>query len=211
MKSIIIKIVMVGIYNGISLKGFCQTKTDGIFLFKMWFYIEHINKNPRIGSDYPIKDSSLFQLYQSAVNIKPDTLTKNEFTENYIFLSIAPVIDKKIINDSVLSYNKTKQLAFVSIPVDNCNGYVLCVNVTSGKSYRLRGFFGNDFMDLLKEVKAEYLTAYNKKLSTKEFLKKYFVTGVNFSCLYQGLSSGNTDTKNKPCLERCSDLIITVH
>lgn len=211
MNSMIIKIVMVGIFTGISLKGFSQTKTDGIFLFKMWFYIEHINKSPRIGNDYPIKDSSLFHLYQTAVKIKPDTLTKNKFTENYIFLSIAPVVDKKIIIDSVLSYNKTKQLAFVSIPVDNCNGYVLCVNVTSGKSYRLRGFYGNDFMELLNEVKAEYLAAYNKKLSTKEFLKKYSVTGINFSCLYQGLSSGNSDTKKYPCLERCSDLIITVH
>jgi hypothetical protein len=120
--------------------------------------------------------------------------------------------NNKLINDSAITYDtKTRYLGYVSIPVYNCNdlGYVLCVNTISGRSYRLQGFYGNDFFSLLEDVKEEYQKSNGKRLSTKSFLKNYSVEGIDFKCIYKGLRSG--DVKDYPCLKSCSDFTIIVH
>jgi hypothetical protein len=211
MKNLIIKIVFIAALFSINQPAFSQQNTDGKFLFKMWFFVEHVNQHSRKEDDFPVKDSSLFSLFEAAINIKCDTLKSNGFTSNYTFLSVAPLKNNSSRNDSALTYSKTTQLLYASVPVNNCEGYVLCVNTISGRSYRLQGFYGNDFFSFLQEVKEEYQKTFSKSLSTKSFLKNYYVEGMDFNCINKGLSSGEVYPKKYPCLKKCSDFIITIH
>jgi hypothetical protein len=212
MKNLIIKLILITASLSTNQITFCQLTTDGKFLFKMWFFIEHVNQQARMENDFPMKDSTLFSMFNSTIDLKMDTLGKKGFDNNFIFLSVAKMKNNMLVNDSAITYNsKTKYLGYVSIPVYNCNdlGYVLCVNSISGKSYRLQGFYGNDFFSLLQEIKEDYKKSNNKWLSTKSFLKNYGVDGIDFECIYKGLGSG--DAKDYPCLRSCSDFTITIH
>lgn len=162
-------------------------------------------------NDFPVKDSSLFYLYESTINLKLDTLNSKGFPSDYLFLSVVPLKDNKVINDSALTYNRTNHLSYLSIPINNCEGYILCINKSSGRSFRIQGFYGNDFLTLLQEVKEESMKSREKKLSTKSFLHNYSVEGLDFKCIYKGLRSGEKDTKKFPCLKNCSDFTIVIH
>ncbi len=210
------KIIIIIIFFVCSCRVLSQQTTDGNFLFKIWFFIEKVNTKSREAVQYPIKDSSLFSFFNKNINLKTDTLKSKGFSKNYIFLSVMVLKDNKIINDSAISFSKTSLLEYLSIPVNDCDGYLLCINTSTGTSYRLKGFLGNDFLILLKDVKGEFNNkAYNQEqkltLSTKVFLKNYSVDGLDFKCIYQGLISGETDSKKYPCLTSCRNAIIVVH
>lgn len=184
-----------------------QKTSDAKFIFKTWLFLEHNNVTSRYATQFPVKDSVLFNLSLRLVNIKFDTLKTRGFSKDYIFLSV----DLTGRKDSTIKYQKTPLIQYVDIPVDNCEGYVLCINKAKGTSYRLKGFSGNDFLGLFHETQAKYLQDINKRLSIKQFLKNYFVDELDFECLYAGLISGENDLNKFPCLKNCSNISVTVH
>lgn len=194
--------------------GFSQKNTDGIFLFKTWFYIEHINNDSRYATDFSTKDSSVFSLFINNINLTLDTISSNNFSNEYIFLAVNPKRRQEVsITDSSIMYDKkNKFLKYTVIPAF-CNRYVLCINKTSGMSYRIQGFTGNDFFVLLKDVRDEYYSKNKSVLKIKDFLKTYSVSDIDFRCIYKGLQSGSPDYQKYPCLYSCrgSNEIIWVH
>jgi hypothetical protein len=85
MKNLVIKIILVTVLISINRIAFCQQSTDGEFLFKMWFFIEHVNNHSRTEKDFPVKDSALFSLFDSVVDLKLDTLKSKGFDSIIVF------------------------------------------------------------------------------------------------------------------------------
>ncbi|KAA2239033.1 hypothetical protein F0L74_22745 [Chitinophaga agrisoli] len=206
-----IRMFLLTICMVISQAAFSQRTTDGIFLFKSWFFMEHVNANYRTQNVFPSKDASLFASYQKNMFIKCDTLRSQGFEEEYVFLSVPGIENKKSWSDSTIVYGKTRETDYMLTPTGNCEGYVLCVNTDNGKSYRLRGFLGNDFMSLLRDVRKEYEEAEHKPLSARAFLKNHGVESLDLYCIYHGLKRGKDDTDVYPCLKRCSYYTVIIH
>ena len=201
-------------------KIFSQQATDGKFIFKTWFFLERQNEVFMHGNKFDVKSDSLFNFFDSVIDLRIDTLKNKGFSNNFIFLSIAPYKNNVPFHDSAIIYKSFKTTpnsdVHVGIPINNCNGYVLCINNRSGRSYRIQGFYGNDFLNLLQEVKEEFNNnAYNKEqkqiLSTNIFLKKYSVDGIDFKCIFQGLTSAENESKKYPCLANCRNAIGVIH
>lgn len=190
---------------------FSQQTTDGNFLFKMWFFIEHTNQKMRTENNFPVKDSSLYRLYEQNISLRLDTLRSEGFSDDYLFLSAAVLKNNIEHDDNAITYSKTRFLNYIGVPVSNCEGYVLCVNTNTGKSYRIQGFAGNDFLSLMQEIKREYLAKSNKTISARRILKTRKVTGMDLGCIYKGLLSASVDTKKYPCLKTCSDFVVKIH
>lgn len=157
MKQLIVKLLWVSVLFSSTQIAYSQRSTDGKFLFKMWFFIEHANYNPAYFRklDFPTKDSTLFCLFNSVVDLNMDTLKSTGFDSSFLFLSIAEMKGNKLVNDSAFKYSKTPYLSYVLTPIYHCNdvGYVLCINKSSGTSYRLQGFSGNDFWSFFERRK----------------------------------------------------------
>lgn len=205
MKRCFMKNLILCLFLGLSVMGFSQKNTDGIFLFKTWLYIEHINDDSNYNTEFPTKDFAVFSLFINNIKLRLDTLKRNGFSDKYVFLSLQLNYPSISINDSLKSLqynNKTPFLRYIVIPAF-CNRYVICINKITGFSYRLQGFTGNDFFNLLNDVKTEYNLQYKKELKTKVFLKEYGVADIDFGCIYKGLQSGQGDSKKYPCLYNC--------
>jgi len=184
---------------------FAQRNVDGNFLFKTWLYIEHENDSSVYSTDFPVKDAAVFSLFMDNISLKLDTLKTNGFPDSYIFLAInfkSPEERSKGTDSSLRYDRKTKFLNYIGVPA-LCNRYVLCVNKSTGLSYRLQGFTGNDFLNLLRDVRQGFYQRYKKQLKTKTFFKDYAAGQVDFECIYQGLQSGEVDPKKYPCLGDC--------
>jgi len=191
-------------------KVFSQDSTDGKFIFKMWFYIEHVNQELRTVKNFPVKDSSLFSLYNNFLDLNFDTLKCEGFNKNYIFLAVVSYKNDSLVKENAIIYKKSGNLSYLSIPINYCEGYVLCINKKSGRSYRLKGFIGNDFWDFLADVKEQYFTDNNMVLANKIFFKNYKTDSLDYECIYQGLISGNQDKKNNSCLRSCRNFIVGI-
>ena len=115
--------------------------------------------------------------------------------------------DNKFINN--VSYSRaiaSNEIKNYSIPVNKYIGqYVIAINPRTGRSYRLSGFNGNDFLGFLSDFKEEFKQKNKSRLSNKKFLKGYYVEGIDFNCLYKGLKAQEVDRYKYPCLIRCSD------
>jgi hypothetical protein len=198
------KIVFAVVTAFFCMSGFSQKNTDGNFLFKTWIYLEHINDGSRYNVEFPVKDSAVFSLFVNNINLRLDTLKSDGFSDDYIFLAVNFKSQKERAEgkDSSLIYSKTKFLQYIVIPT-LCSRYVLCINKVTGFSYRIQGFSGNDFFNLLKDVKDEFSVRYKKQLKTKTFLKEYSAGDIDFKCIYKGLQSGQYDFKKYPCLYDC--------
>jgi hypothetical protein len=155
---------------------FSQKNTDSKFLFKTWFYIEHLNNDSRYNTEFPVKDSSILSFFINDISLRLDTLKSNGFSEDYVFLAINLKTQDVRANgkDSSIIYTNTRYLQYIVVPTF-CNRYVLCVNKATGFSYRLQGFVGNDFLNLLKDTKDEFFLLHKKRLQIKDFLKEYTV------------------------------------
>jgi hypothetical protein len=204
-------ILFITVFFSLTESLLAQKSTDTKFIFKTWLFLEQNNTSSRYATQYPIKDSSLFNLFQSGLDIKFDTLKTKGFSDNYIFLSIPTVGGRSDIKNKVITYTTPKLVEYINIPVDNCEAYVLCINKFKGTSYRMKGFTGNDFLSLFKEIKNDYWESKKQTLSIKQFLKSNLVEGLDFECLYKGLTSGKADSKEFPCLQICSDITVTIH
>lgn len=171
------------------------------FFLKHGFFWNTPNNQARLATAFPVKDSSVFSLFMNTVHLKLDTLAATGFSPEYIFLALN--VNSKGTKDRALKYDPhTPYLEYVGIPAF-CQRYVLCVNTRKGTSYRIQGFTGNDFLGLLKEVQTARSIENARKLKISQLLKPYAVPGIDFKCLYEGLASGEYDTKKYPCLGNC--------
>ena len=205
------KILIIIVLLSLSEKLVAQKTSDAEFLFKTWLFLEHNNTKSRDAVQFISKDSSVFNLLLNNIDLRFDTLKTKGFVKDYIFLSLVVVGQNNVLKTSGIKYKKYKFLGFIGIPENNCEAYVLCINKSKGTSYRIKGFYGNDFLGLLHEIQVYYLDDKKKKLAIKQFLKDYTVEGLDFECLFEGLTSNESDFNKFPCLKNCSDAIITVH
>jgi hypothetical protein len=190
---------------------FAQANSDAKFIFKTWLFLEHNNTKSRDATLFPVKDSSVFDLFQNGLELKFDTLKSAGFSKDYEFLLISFIDQMRQTKFDAIRYTKKKLVEYLSTPVDNCNGYVLCINKSKGTSYRLMGFGGNDFLNLFHEVQSDYANDTKVVIKIKQFLKDYSVEGVDFVCLFEGLTSRRDNFNNFPCLRKCSDIYVTIH
>lgn len=191
--------IIICIFIGSVYQINAQNKTDCDFIFKTWLFIEHLNQG-NYGKDLYSKDSSLFNNFQNQIILKMDTLKNWEFSNNYLFFKI----DGKNIN-----YNKRADLQLVSIQTENCDGYVLGVNIVNGRSFRLMGFNGNDFLTLFEDVADQFYKTESKRLSMRYFLRHFKVTGLDFKCIYDSLKS--IPQKQVSCSAKCSSYKVTIN
>lgn len=198
------KVIFCCILIQINIISPAQQKTDGKFIFKSWLFLEHLNSDIR-DNDFSVKDAELFAFFDNIVQLQIDTLKSTGFSKDFIFLSIASHKNNIVFNDSAIIYKKFNQHVHINIPVSNCDGYILAVNNKTGRSFRIMGFYGNDLLGLIREMKISHKNPRNF------FLKNCFVGGVDFNCIYKGIMSKNYDSKKSYCLAPCSDFIIKVN
>ncbi len=184
---------------------FAQHTTDGKFLFKMWLFLEHDNSLSKYSTTFPVKDSSVFNLFITKIDLKLDTLKSIGFPNKYIFLALTfnKAKGTETQESPVFYEKKTSYLEYIDIP-SFCSRYVLCINKLTGTSFRLQGFTGNDFNNLFSELVNRDDTQFSTKnnITIKSFLKKYYVEGIDFKCIYEGLKSNN-NLRKYSCLSSC--------
>jgi hypothetical protein len=180
-----------------------QSNTDANFLFKVWLFTDRENSKESSKSD------SFFAAFSAITELKLDKIDCNLFGIDYqfYFLKLYDIKNNKFIDNvsysRAIASNETKDYI---IPVNKYIGqYVITINPRTGMSYRIMGFNGNDFLGFLSDFKEEFKRKNKNRLSNKKFLKKYYVEGIDFNCLYKGLKAKEVDRHKYPCLIRCSD------
>lgn len=182
-----------------------QSNMPATFLFKLWLYVDKKN------GDGSLKNDSLFIDFNKVVELKLDTIEYNlyDLDFNFYFLKLYDLANNNFTRN--LSYNRkisSSEIKDYFIPVGKFIGhYAIAVNSKTGKSYRLAGFNGNDFLGFLSDIKEEYKRKHYRPLSTKKFLNEFHIRGLDFNCLFEGLKSEELDREKYPCLIRCSDPI----
>lgn len=177
-----------------STKVFCQERAvNEVEIFKMQLFLDKkINKDDNV-----VKDGSLYTEFVNKVDIKLDLLKSRGFNETikFYYLDADKNISLKIDPYSNKDFFFQFHMGFYTT-------YVLCVNIKNGKSYRILGFDGNDFLDFINDYTND------KEISVKQFFKSCWVNGVDFECLYKGLKDREENRYKYPCLKRVSDPIV---
>lgn len=185
-------------------QGLCQKKVDGEFIFKTQLFLEKANvTNTKY---FETKDKSLLLFFERNIKLKLDTLQSYGFSNNYVFL-ILPMKNGVMYNDTII---KSDSSFFLFIG-DNCSDYILAINKSNGKSYRLKGFNGNDFFNLFADINKRFERLNQRTITVKKFLKEYTVSTVDFGCLYNALKSGEYNLLKYPCLKGCEAENIIIH
>jgi hypothetical protein len=126
------------------------------------------------------------------LEFKIDTLTYSGF-EGFVFVSVLPdPIDTKNIDVEKLQI----------IP-NNCQEYILAIDKSVKKVYRLKGFFINDFPSFLMTLTKRHYSDVN---SYKAFVENYSIEKLDLGCLYQAFKSYSIDRVKYPCLRACGQL-----
>jgi len=173
-------------------------------VFKMHLFLDRFN----IKSFNVSRNDILYNTFSKNINLSFDTLKTYEINQKYSFYSLDAVND--------ISYNSIPQddsELFFYIYYGFVSKYVICIDNTSGMSYRLMGFNGNDFLNFLSDYREFHNSkGYNDYMSDKKFLKECKVEGLDFQCLYKGLHDKNWNKNRYPnkysCLQRVSDPIV---
>lgn len=205
------KIFIIGFIILIVIKSSAQQRSDGSFLFKLWFFIEKPNIEydstvKEVFQNFDVKGYPLFFFFMNNVSINTDTLLSKGFNNTYYFLSVSPsknISFKDSAREALKKISKGNASFYLLIP-SNCNQYVLCINNSTGQSFRLNGFEGNDFFAFLDDVKRTYYFDYHKQLSNSEFFNKFIVNGLDFKCIYNGLTMKGANLQKYPCLNKCA-------
>jgi hypothetical protein len=183
-----------------------QNTTNAKDIFKLWLFLDKANAVTDDSSRTHIKDYSLFLSFYDIMDLKMDTLKSEAFDQiGYKFYSI------NLNSSTQLKAIPAKQESDVLLFTGTLTTFIVGINDRIGKSYRLAGFNGNDFLNLLSDVK-EGSNTYPISIypvSHQIFFKRYKVEGLDFNCLYNGLRAKNKDIKRFPCLKRCSDPIVS--
>lgn len=185
-------------------QGLCQKKVDGEFIFKTQLFLEKTNVTNTKG--FETKDKNLLLFFDRNIKLKLDTLQSYGFSDGYIFLSL-PMKNGVMYNDTIIKSDSS----FFLFIADNCSEYILVINKSNGKSYRLKGFSGNDFFNLFADINKQFERLNQRIITIKKFLKDYSVSSVDFGCLYSALKSGEYNKAKYPCLKGCEAENIIIH
>ena len=158
-------------------------------IFKMHLYL-----NDRISSFDPIlKNDSLYLKYSSNTVILPNYLESQFFSDRYIFVHLDVEKDVQYIDYNIVSFSSTSPWRTKDL--------ILAINTRNFRTYRLKGFDGNDFLDFMYDCIED-----GQADSVKEFLKWNKVEGLDFKCLYKALRKKNRSRyKYYECLGRVND------
>ena len=85
--------------------------------------------------------------------------------------------------------------------------YVICINHKTGSLYRLSGFNGNDFRNLLIDLNEKYIESNNKSFTISSFIRNFHVESLDFKCLNRALKANYRNWTKYRCLKRCIDPI----
>lgn len=172
------------------------------YLFKVSILLD--NCEPSKEDDFPIKDGRLFEAFNKSHTLLLDTLeisrTKG-FSNSFKFDSFK--FYKVDIADGIIYNNKSLKIAGPSFGWERV--YVICVNHKTGSIYRLSGFNGNDFKNLLIDLNEKYIESNKKSFTIKSFIRTFHVESLDFKCLYRGLKANYRNWTKYPCLKRCID------
>ena len=176
---------------------------DFEFIFKSEIYFDM-----KGSLEQGVKNDSSFILFDRIVDVTLNKIKSDGFSENFIFLSL-DLYDLKenrflenIIYCKDYAYDEDKFVISINKYVER---YILCINKSTGKSYRLYGFNGNDFFSFYRDIQDEYYFNNGKKMKYRYFLKFYKVEKIDFNCLYKSLIKAEFTS---PCLNRMSDPLI---
>jgi hypothetical protein len=184
---------------------------DNQSIFKMQIFVD---KAPYVyKSDQNIKknDSTYFS-FSNSYELKLSKLKSNnyyQFFDDFEFLELLMYDNsrKQFADNVVLKKELSEDANAFAIGVGKGSRYVLAINQKNGKSYRLVGFNGNDFLELMRDFLDSYNSSASKKINSNDFLKKFEIKTVDLNCIAEGLLSKNADRIKYPCLVRVSDLI----
>lgn len=182
---------------------YSQIKIDAVSIFKMQLFLDKNDIELGKFDLTTVKSDSLYKAFNEIVDLRIDTLkitgdhylTKSALSPKYTFFQLTSHSYKKKLSE--------KELQLYWIFGDHV--CTIAINQETGKSYRLLGFNTNDFLSFLSDFREEFKIKQGEKLTVKHFLKNYIVEDVDFECLYNGLRSGEADTKSYPCLVKASD------
>jgi hypothetical protein len=184
--------------------------TESIFKMQIFMdsspYIYKENQNVK-------RNDSIYSLFSDTYELKLNALRTNHYYhyfDNFEFLELLIYdTNKGKFTDNVITRKEiSNDIKPYSIGAGKGNRYVLAVNVKNGKSYRVVGFNGNDFLELIRDFFEIYNFSATKRIESKQFIKNYEVDSLDLKCLFHGLISNNFDRTKFPCLTRVNDLII---
>ncbi|MBN9285642.1 MULTISPECIES: hypothetical protein [unclassified Flavobacterium] len=175
------KLVMV-LFLITSLNAFSQANND----IKKSFVLRFLEENIVVVKN---KDTK-YNLYNpDFIEIEINNL--NNYDSDYMFYRF------KLGENTIKANDEKLEILFNS---SSCNEYILALNIINKKSYRIKGFNGNDFLFLLKDI---------SELSTERKTIKKIVSeldkihiGVNFTDIYNALKKLDY---NADCLKSCSE------
>ncbi|KGO92219.1 hypothetical protein [Flavobacterium subsaxonicum] len=96
--------------------------------------------------------------------------------------------------------NKVNDKLNISFNSSSCNEFILAYNVWNYKSYRLKGFNGNDLLFLIRDINKLSYRDYKTSKLLRELNELNL--GLNFKDLYRALSKFDFDAE---CLKQCTD------
>lgn len=194
---------------------FSQKEIDVEFIFKMHLFLD--NQYAEVKNNYSMNmfceniKLNLDTLYRSFSSYSNEDIAVIDINE------LANISQDPIIED--VSYYKLNVLETSTISVNNQRDtlsnhsfgiyagkqsyYILAINVKNGLAYRLSGFRGNDFIELLMDIELGYRKN-GKFFSVKKFIKNTDIEGLNFKCLYKHLRR-KRKIKKASCLEKVSE------
>ncbi|KIX22023.1 hypothetical protein SY27_04940 [Flavobacterium sp. 316] len=185
-----------------TLNLYSQSKTTAEDIFKMHLFLDKKNITRSDLSKTVVKNDSLYDSFKKNCSIKLDTLK----LKSNIFLSIDGDFTFYTITDIKYSDSlNTNESWFLKIDLGYDSKYIIAINQNTGRSYRLSGFYSNDFFAFYFDIKKAYRDYNFKDLKKKLFFREYFVESIDFKCLYKGLRQNKIDKERFPCLKTCSD------
>lgn len=118
------------------------------------------------------------------------------FEGTYVFYKIKAqdtVVTKKKISSELTLLRPF----FQSVNYDFIFGY----NTRTNKIYRLKGFNGNDFLDMYLEILATFSILHDRQINRREFPKEFSIEGIDLKCLWKD-SEDKIKRDIRPCLKQ---------
>jgi hypothetical protein len=182
---------------------YSQEKIDGEFVFKTQLFLE--KKVVKGVSGFEGKSRHHLSFFLDKVDLTLDTLSSKGFDDRYLFLRLSTTGGINYKNDAIRSDS-----SFALLIESGCDEYVLALNKFNGKSYRLKGFQGNDFFSLFFDINRDLKRENKGSLSLKLYRKNSSVDLLDFDCLYTAFKSGEFNTEKYPCLKSCENAMSKV-
>ncbi|WP_369998908.1 hypothetical protein [Winogradskyella sp.] len=132
-------------------------------------------------------------------NVEISIINQDSF-KNFVFLSITPSEKNENSND------ETMPTIYSNF---DCKEYVLGIHKNSLYSFKLKGYFLNDFNSFIVYLRKNN---YKNVKRRKSFTKNYKVKGLDFDCLFRSLKiKQSKDLKKYPCISNTCMKIYKTH